>query len=111
MEVKVMKRRIEKQVWTWVWAAVLALVAVLSFVSTKSASARSQASSEPAAVAAAFENAVGPDVKAALDPIGDQATLRIVPPPQGTSGMWPGKEQLSQALQYSKDHAVKRQIV
>jgi hypothetical protein len=108
MEVKKMKKRIEQP--AWMWAAGMALVAALSFGSTGYAGALSQASSDPAAVVAAFENAVGSDVETALGLLADDATLKIVPPPQGTSGMAAGKEQLKQALQYAKEHAVKRQI-
>jgi hypothetical protein len=111
LEEKVMKKHIEKSAWKWIRVAGLALAATLAFYSAKSAGAQSQGGSDPAAVAAAFESAVGSDVEIALGLLSDDATLRIVPPPQGTSGLWAGKEQLKEALKYSKEHAVRRQIV
>jgi hypothetical protein len=41
----------------------------------------------------------------------DDAVLKITPAPQGTTGLWTGKDEIRQGLQYSKDHKVKREIV
>jgi hypothetical protein len=68
-------------------------------------------SADPASVLVAFEKTKGSDVDAGLALLADTATLRITPPPQGTTGSWTGKDELRQALQYSKDHLVKRDLV
>ena len=75
------------------------------------AAAQATGATDPASVLLAFEKSVGVDVDAGLALLADTATLRITPPPQGTTGSWTGKDELRQALQYSKDHLVKRDIV
>jgi hypothetical protein len=59
----------------------------------------------------AFEKTVGVDVDAGLSLVADDAVLKITPAPQGTTGLWTGKNEIRQGLQYSKDHKVKREVI
>jgi hypothetical protein len=67
--------------------------------------------SDPVSVLTAYLRAVGTDVNAALAMFTDDATLRISPPPPGTTGLWTGKEEIRQGLEYSIQHNVKGEIV
>jgi hypothetical protein len=67
--------------------------------------------SDPASVVLAFEKTIGSDVDAGLALVADDAVLRITPAPQGTPGLWTGKDEITQALQYSVVHLVKREVV
>jgi hypothetical protein len=66
---------------------------------------------DPASVALAFEKTIGVDVDAGLALVADDALLKITPAPQGTPGLWTGKDEIRQALQYSAVHLVKREAV
>ena len=89
----------------------LALTAMMGLGLARAAEARAAAPADPASVLAAFEKTVGLDVDAGLAMMADDAVLKITPAPQGTTGLWTGKDEIRQGLQYSVDHKVKREIV
>jgi ketosteroid isomerase-like protein len=86
----------------------LALAAVLGLGVGHAAA---QVPTDPASVLVAFEKTVGVDVDAGLAMMTDDAVLKITPAPQGTTGLWTGKAEIRQGLQYSVDHKVKREVV
>jgi LPXTG-motif cell wall-anchored protein len=92
----------------WIWP--LALAVGLSLGAAQVAGAQPAPATDPVSVAVAFEKAVGTDVDTALALVADDAVLKITPAPQGTSGLWTGKDEVRQALQYSRQHMVNREI-
>jgi hypothetical protein len=56
---------------------------------------------DPVAVVDAFRAAVGHDTAAGVALVTDDAVVSIVPPPPNTSGVWTGKEQVRQYLEFS----------
>jgi hypothetical protein len=89
----------------WMWP--LTMAAVLALGSAQSAGAQPAPASDPASVLTAFVGAVGTDVDAAFAMAADDMVLRIVPAPQGTTGLWTGKDEVRQGLEYAKAHKVK----
>jgi len=89
----------------------LALALGMAMSMGQAAGAQAVSPADPASVALAFEKAVGVDVDAGLALVADDAVLRITPAPQGTPGLWTGKDEIRQALQYSVVHLVKREVV
>lgn len=93
----------------WTGAFVLGTVLVLGL--TDVAGAQNAPPNDPAAVLSAFERAAfaNPhDLDAALGMFAADGVLRIVPPPPGTTGVWTGREQIRQGLQYGSEHKVQR---
>ena len=72
--------------------------------------AAAQAPTDPASVLVAFEKTVGVDVDAGLALMADDAVLKITPAPQGTTGLWTGKVEIRQALEYARDNNVHHQF-
>src|SRR6476659_9053911 len=107
MEVKRVKRNF---VGTVLSLTLVAGVAGMLLFAAGSASAQA-AQTDPTSVLMAFEQAVGTNVDAAVALVTDDAVLKIVPPPAGTTGLWTGKDQVQQALEYSLAHKVSRQIM
>lgn len=95
--------------WTMVGSLALALGMAMSMGQVVGAQAVSP--SDPASVLLTFEKTLGSDVNAGLALVADDAVLRITPAPQGTPGLWTGKDEIRQALQYSVVHLVKREVV
>lgn len=94
---------------TQVRSLILALILALGVVQGVGAQP-----SDPAAVLIAWEKvAFGStqDIDAALALMTDDAVLRVVPPPAGTPGVWIGKAEIRQALQFNKEQNVKRENV
>ncbi len=84
------------------WTALLALglALVLGLVPVAAAQPAQQAGA-PAAVVDAYLAALGqPDAQINL--VTDDVTLRIIPPPPGTPGVWSGKEQAAAFFAFSK---------
>jgi LPXTG-motif cell wall-anchored protein len=67
---------------------------------------------DPARVLTEFMKALTTDTDAALALITDDAEVRIVPPPPGTTGVWSGKQQLKQwMLMFVSGQHVTQEIV
>lgn len=89
------------------WSLVIAIGVVLGLASV----AEAQTGSEPAALLTSFEKvAFGStqDIDAALALFSDNAVLTVTPAPAGTSGVWTGKDQIKQGLQFNKQQNVMR---
>ncbi len=89
----------------------LALALGMAMTMGQVVGAQAVSPTDPASVILAFEKATGSDVNAGLALVADDAVLRITPAPQGTPGLWTGKDEITQALQYSVAHLVKREVV
>jgi ketosteroid isomerase-like protein len=92
------------QTWT-AWLA-LGLALVLSLVPVASARA-----ADPAAIADAYIAATALDPEAIINMVTDDVTLRIVPPPPGTTGVWSGKDQARDNFESSKSQNVHEELV
>ncbi len=90
---------------------IVALALVLGF--GPGASAHPVADTDPIAVVTAFEAMVGSasQVDAALALWAENGVQKVVPAPQGTTGVWTGQAELRQAFQYAVANKVQRQIV
>jgi hypothetical protein len=82
----------------WTARLALGLVLALSIVPAAAAHPALQAT-DPTALADAYL-AGNPDAQAPL--LADDAVLRIVPAPLGTTGVWSGKEQVASYLDFSR---------
>src|SRR5438045_3213382 len=71
------------------------------FMLTLSPVGVSAQTTDPVAVVDAFRAAIGHDVEAGLALVADDAVISIVPPPPNTpGGVWRGKEQIRQYLEF-----------
>jgi len=85
---------------TWMGRLALGLALVVGLVPGAAAQPAPQAS-DPAAIADAYlADAADPDAQRNL--LTDDATLRIVPPPPGTTGVWSGKDQVREFLEFGR---------
>ena len=65
----------------------------------------------PAAVLTSLLRVFTSDSDAALALFTDDAVVRIIPPPPGASGVWSGKEEIKQFLQFAKSQNAVQEIV
>ncbi len=93
------------------WTLIVALALVLGF--GQKASAHPLADTDPVAVVTAFEAMVGnaSQVDAALALWAENGVQKVIPAPQGTTGVWTGQAELRQGFQYAVANKVQRQIV
>src|SRR5690242_16269224 len=92
------------------WMAWLALGLALGQVPGAAAKPAPQAA-DPAAVADAYIAVTALDPEARLNMVTDDVTLRIVPPPPGTTGVWSGKAQARDNFEFSKSQNVHEELV
>ncbi len=93
----------------WTAGLALGLALLLSLMPGPVAWAAPQAA-DPAAVADAYLAAANnPDAQ--LNLVTDDITLRIMPPPPGTPGVWSGKEQAAGFFAFSKSQNVHLELV
>jgi hypothetical protein len=97
-----MKRTLKLWVWT------LAVAAAMSLGGSRLAGAQAAQPSDPTSLLVSFWQKVGDAqaIDSALAMMTDDAVLRITPAPPGTPGVWTGKAELRQALQYASENAV-----
>ncbi len=92
----------------------LALALGLALGAGQIASAQTTQPADPPAVLSAFEKVAfgnAQDIDAALALMTDDAVLRVIPPPPGTTGVWTGKAEIRQGLQYNKANGVMRENI
>jgi hypothetical protein len=91
-----------------VWVCLLAVAIGFAAGGGQAARAGAAQPSDPASLLAAFARAVGDPqaIDTALGLVADDMVLRITPAPPGTPGLWTGKDEVRQALQYASENAV-----
>ena len=93
----------------WMAQMAFGLALALGLVPVAAAHPASQAG-DPAAVANAYIAALGhPEAQRNL--VTDDVTLRIVPPPPGTPGVWSGKEQAAGLFAFTKSQNSHAELV
>src|SRR4051794_5771060 len=93
------------------WTGLLALgLALMLGLVPGAAAGPAQQTSDPAAVVNAYLAAMGhPDAQITL--VTDEITLRIVPPPPGTPGVWSGKAQAAGLFAFTKSQNAHAELV
>ncbi len=96
---------------SYVLATLLTLIVIAGSARLSSAAPLKQ-TTDPVAVLTAFEQIIGSpqDVDTALAMFADNATLKITPAPQGTSGLWTGRDEIRQGLDYAVAHKVQHTL-
>jgi hypothetical protein len=94
--------------WTWTWTWMMALLVGFAVSGGQAAGAQSAQPSDAQSLLMSFWQKVGDAqaIDSALEMLTDDAVLRITPAPPGTPGVWTGKTELRQALQYASENAV-----
>ena len=88
------------------WVCSLTLTIAIAFGSGQAAVAQS---TDPASVMIAYARAFPGD--AALELFRDDAVVRIIPPLPNTSGVWTGKDEIRQLLQFAKSQNASMEII
>jgi hypothetical protein len=96
-------------IWRWTGCLAVALALALGLVPGAAAKPAPQATDPVAVVNAYLAAANNPEAE--LNLVTDDVTLRIVPPPPGTPGVWSGKEQAAGFFAFSKSQNVHIELV